>query len=415
VHRVLTYLAMSVLAAAPSEAPAPLVQCLRIGEGAEAGRLLAVRGGVLALQQQHGTAELPLDGFRELVFAPVSEPPLPPPFTAWTTDGRRLAVRRFASAPQAGTVGLVGYGWRAEGVPLGSLRAVAARSVLRGDAERREAFEQARDAPPAGEDLLTAARDGRRRLVPCVVEGLGPDGVVLSVADRRRTLDWGAVEWLVLSPTPGGPGGRRHFVMLTDGTGIALESFELADGRLSGVEGAAGWSVEAKRLARIRVGSDAYRYLSDLEPQSVVTTPLLDVVWPPRLDAAVTGSPLCLGGTTYAKGIGMHVRTEMTFALDGGYARFLAVAGVDDAADGLGAVVLRVVADGRTVFDSGERRGGQPALPVSVDVGGVRRLALVADTAGAAALSGQFADWAEARLIRGPCGPSDAPGRPDAR
>ena len=203
--------------------------------------------------------------------------------------------------------------------------------------------------------------------------------------------------------------------MLTDGTGIALESFELAHGRPSGVEGAARWSVEAKRLARIRVGSDACRYLSDLEPQSVVTTPLLDVVWPPRLDAAVTGSPLRLGGTTYAKGIGMHVRTEMTFALDGGYSRFLAVAGVDDAAGGLGAVVLRVVADGRTVFDSGERRGGQPPLPVSVEVGGVRRLALVADTAEAAALSGQFADWAEARLIRGPSGPSDAPGRPDAR
>jgi len=399
-HGLLACIAAAALASgAPGPAPLP-VECLRVGEGVEVGRLVSVRHGMLALQQDAGVVERPLDGFRRLIFAATSEPPLPPPLTVWTADGRRLAVRRFETGGEAGGLAAVGYGWQAEGLALSSLRAIASRGVLRGAPEERAAFEEAMADPPAGSDLLMASRDGQRRLVSCVVEGLNADGVELTAAGRRRSLGWDAVEWLVLSPTAGAQAARAHLVMLTDGTAIALDAFELADGRLSGTGGGARWSVETKRLARVRVAYDAYRYLSDLEPARVAATPLLDVVWAPRMDAAVTGSPLRLGGTTYAKGIGMHARTEMEFALDGSYSRLHAVVGVDDEAGELGAVVLRVLADGRVVFESEPQHGGDLPLPVSVDIEGATRVTLVAESARPAALSGQFADWADVRVVR---------------
>jgi hypothetical protein len=399
VSRLFTCIVVVALAAGAAGPVPPSVQCLRIGEGTETGRLVAVHDGMLALEQDAATTERPLDGFRELVFGPVAEPALPPPLTVWTPAGRRLAVRRFEAPVGQGTASLVGYGWHAEGLPLSSLRAIAARSVLQGAPEERAAFEEARAHPPEGQDLLTAARSGRRQTVSCVVEGFNADGVELTAADRRRSLPWDDVEWLVLSPTPGPDTRPAHLALLTDGTAIALDSFELADGVLSGVRGDAHWTVEAKRLARIRLASEAYRYLSDLEPAKVITTPLLDVVWAPRLDAAVTGSPLRLGGVTYPKGIGMHVRTEMEFALDGGYSRLYALVGVDDAAGKLGAVVFRVVADGRTAFESPPQHGGDAPLRVSVDITGATRVTLAAEAADPAALSGQFADWADARVV----------------
>ena len=381
----------------------PSVRCIRVGVGAVEGRLLGVREGRLSIESAQGRSEFPLDAFREIAFRPVERPSYPPPFGVWSAEGRFMAVRRLAGGAEPGTVDLTGYGWRAEDVPLGALGAVARRSVLRGGAEEREAFDEARAAPPTAEDMLMVLRDGRRRAVSCVVEGPGGDGVTLSLAGRRLTLGWDAVEWLVLAPTQGGAPGPRHLIELTDGTALAVGSFEIAGGSLSGRDGAATWTVEARRLARVRVASGAYTYLSDARPADVVTEPMLEVVWPPRMDACVTGEPLRLGGRAFARGIGMHVRTEMTFALDGGgWSRFFATAGVDDAAGGLGAVVLRVEGDGVPLFESGTLRGGEAPVRISLDVAGVRRLTLVAEAGDPVAVSGQFADWAEARLARAP-------------
>ncbi|MCK4375362.1 MAG: NPCBM/NEW2 domain-containing protein, partial [Candidatus Brocadiae bacterium] len=93
-------------------------------------------------------------------------------------------------------------------------------------------------------------------------------------------------------------------------------------------------------------------------------------------------------------------RTEMTFALGGQYSRLYATLGVDDSAGDLGQVAFKVLADGRSLHESEPLSGSDAARPLALDVEGVNSLTLVADFGSAVAASGNFADWAEARVVR---------------
>ncbi|NLW49384.1 MAG: hypothetical protein GXY85_00890 [Candidatus Brocadiaceae bacterium] len=392
------------IAASAAAAATPPVECRRVAWGAESGLLVSVDAGTVVLLQDGRRTSHPLDAFRDLVLAPVSEPPLPPPLTVWTAGGHRLAVRRVRTEPApGGALTLLGYGWRAEGMPLGSLRGLATRAALQAPAEDRRAFEAAMADPPTGHDLLRAERGPHGQVLACTVEALGEDGVELTIGGgRRRSLGWDAVGWIVLGPVGDRAPAPVHRVLLADGTAVPLDAFELRGGRLSGLGAGARWTIEAARLARVRVASERHRCLSDLQPARVATTPLLDVVWPPRFDASVAGPPLRMGGEAFSTGIGMHVRTEMEFAPDGDYTHLCALVGVDDAAGASGAVVFRVEADGRAVFRSDALHGGDAPIAVTADIAGARRVTLIAESADPTALSGQFADWAEARFVRAP-------------
>ena len=59
----------------------------------------------------------------------------------------------------------------------------------------------------------------------------------------------------------------------------------------------------------------------------------------------------------------------------------------------MGSVVFQLVADGKTVFQSGVLRGSSATLPIKVDVSGVKQLALVVNDAGDGNHS-DHADWA---------------------
>ncbi|HEX5444137.1 MAG TPA: NPCBM/NEW2 domain-containing protein [Pirellulales bacterium] len=139
-------------------------------------------------------------------------------------------------------------------------------------------------------------------------------------------------------------------------------------------------------------------YLSDLEPESYRHLPYLSIDWPYRLDANVTGTRLRAGGKIYAKGVGMHSTARLTFRLEKAYRRFQAELAIDDQTQLRGSVVFRVLAGPREIYKSGVVRGGDPPLPISVDIGGATQLSLVVDYADRADEL-DHADWLNARLI----------------
>ncbi|GAG44329.1 unnamed protein product, partial [marine sediment metagenome] len=204
---------------------------------------------------------------------------------------------RIERGPSPGTLRLTGYGWEAEGVPLSSVRALATRRfVSRDEGEELREFQEARDNPPVGRDLLALLKDGpstplraggtgRRHVISCAVDSIGRSGPTVVVGQVRKTFPWAEVEWLVLSPGAGpkaAPGS--HWLELADGSRVQAHRLEFADGSLSAQNGTARYRVSGGELLRIRIASDAYRYLSDLEPASVDAQPFLDVVWPARFD-----------------------------------------------------------------------------------------------------------------------------------
>lgn len=119
----------------------------------------------------------------------------------------------------------------------------------------------------------------------------------------------------------------------------------------------------------------------------------------------IIDQPLTLAGRVYERGLGTHASGVAHVDLDGETTRFRAWVGVDDETEGRGSIRFSIYGDGRSLFDSGVRRGGDAPVQVDVALSGIRHLVLVSGSAG----DGQdfdHADWADARF--------DYTGRPPA-
>jgi hypothetical protein len=138
-------------------------------------------------------------------------------------------------------------------------------------------------------------------------------------------------------------------------------------------------------------------------------------------DQSVHGTPLKIGGREYRKGLGVHSVSEMVFRLGGQFKEFQSDIGVDASAEGKGSVRFKVCVDGlvrqadASRASSGSKQEGMveslygfsvaamtgkdEARSVRVALDGAEELRLVADEA-VDGLDKDFADWADARLIR---------------
>ncbi|MFJ3294613.1 sigma-70 family RNA polymerase sigma factor [Streptomyces bacillaris] len=109
-------------------------------------------------------------------------------------------------------------------------------------------------------------------------------------------------------------------------------------------------------------------------------------------------SNVAIDGRRYAHGVTVHGRSSVTIQLNRPCTRYEAMVGVDDLSMGLGAVRFSVYnGDGARLWRSPVMEGGDPAVPVSVGIGGQSSIRLVVEPEGplgAVAL----ADWAESRI-----------------
>jgi len=112
----------------------------------------------------------------------------------------------------------------------------------------------------------------------------------------------------------------------------------------------------------------------------------------------VAGQPLSINGRKFDNGVGTHAASKMRLDLGGKAKIFSALVGVDDGSGGKGSVEFLVIGDGKVLWKSGVRTGGQPALAVNVNLAGVRTLELRATDGGDGA-SNDHADWAEAAIL----------------
>jgi hypothetical protein len=106
-------------------------------------------------------------------------------------------------------------------------------------------------------------------------------------------------------------------------------------------------------------------------------------------------------GVRYRKGLGTRAPSEVRYDLNGRYATFEAVVGLDDAdaaLKGHPAAVFEVFVDGKKSFSSGPVTPGQKAQAVRVPCSQAKELRLVVAVTGDAKAS-VMADWADAKLI----------------
>ncbi|MFF7738383.1 sulfatase-like hydrolase/transferase [Streptomyces sp. NPDC007984] len=154
-------------------------------------------------------------------------------------------------------------------------------------------------------------------------------------------------------------------------------------------------------VASLPAPPTATAYLSDLDWAWMVNA------WGPAerdmsngKQAAGDGPPISLAGKTYAKGLGVHARSEIIFHLGGVADRFTALVGLDDFSvrvSGAGGVRARVFGDGVPLFDSRPLNPASGPKQVDVDVTGVHALRLLVEDANSNG-SYDHTSWADAKV-----------------
>ncbi|WP_199814362.1 NPCBM/NEW2 domain-containing protein, partial [Streptomyces sp. NRRL WC-3774] len=99
----------------------------------------------------------------------------------------------------------------------------------------------------------------------------------------------------------------------------------------------------------------------------------------------------------YAHGVTVHGRSSVTIDLNRTCSAYDAMVGVDDMTLGLGKVYFSVYADGVRLWRSGLVEGGDPAVPVHVNLAGHRTVRLVVEPHSPFD-DLMLADWAESKF-----------------
>jgi NPCBM/NEW2 domain-containing protein len=226
------------------------------------------------------------------------------------------------------------------------------------------------------------------------VERFAEKGVLVASGDEDPVLvPYSRVTAVRLATfDPEAPEGTALDVVLRDGTRLTGTEPGLAGGRLS-LKSHSGFAVSVRLtdVVAAHVRSDAFTYVSDLEPATVKVEPFWkmaagepEVLYAPRMDRAFSGRRLTCAKRTWTKGVGVFGGTTLTWKLDGRYKEFRTAVGIDDGAGDLGGVVFEVSVDGKVQWTSGfvrptGRTGRGQAGPVTarrISLDGAKQLSL---------------------------------------
>lgn len=279
------------------------------------------------------------------------------------------------------------------------LRAVRLGGAAEDTAARAELERWLAD-PPTGQDVLIAVAEGRVTSLRGALRGLSPDGGRFTYGERDLLIR-PAVTYAVVFGSGSRPEPQTAIrVRVDDGSRLCGRMTGGDDRTIAVVTGGGTMlRVPIDHVEAIEFRSPRVTFASDLRPAEAKFEPYLAAAWPPRMDRAVSNRPIRLGGREYAKGIGVHSRSELAFDVEGKYRLFAATIGIDDAVRPRGDVVFRVVADDREVFASEPLSGRDPPQPIRVEIGGARRVRLIVEYGGEFDI-GDHADWADARFIQ---------------
>ncbi len=312
------------------------------------------------------------------------EPAKSAPYSVWLRSGSIVPCTRIdgIAAKDGAPPTLVAIGASGCEVKM-PLSTVAA---LRSRANDPQTFVADRAAPDENLDFLYVVKNGEPQrfsvLVDTIDQGVarfdlrgsqyefalhGDDSVAAIVFGKNTGF------------APDRATGSRCQVSLTGGESLGGALLSIADGTLRmRLDEGSELTASLSRVRAIDVASDKVAWLSALQPK-VEQTAAFDRVWPWTVDRSPAGAGIRVHGVTYARGLVLVPKTRLTFDLGGKFGRFECVAGLDERSGPLAHAVLRVVADGKVVWEA--TQDGAKAAPhaLRLAIAGCKQLSLEAD------------------------------------
>lgn len=139
-------------------------------------------------------------------------------------------------------------------------------------------------------------------------------------------------------------------------------------------------------------------WLSTRTPTENVHTPYFDGQFPARMDRSIQGDPIRFGQQSFARGIGVHSKSRLTFAIESGDTTFrtryaldgqLAYADVD----------VRILVDDQVVHEAKGFKCGKLADAVEIPLVGHKTLTLEVDYGQGYDVQDRF-NWIEPAILR---------------
>ncbi len=211
------------------------------------------------------------------------------------------------------------------------------------------------------------------------------------------------------------PTGMTAWIGCRDGSLLQVSSIAVEDGTVK-QSLAAGGTLVAPLAGRddpdgkfwdevtlIEPRSPNVSWLSDLKTLGYKHIPFLSIAWPYENDLSVTGGRLRTEGEVVRKGIGMHSTSRLAYDV-AGFRRFNAELALDQSAGKRGSVVFKVLLQDaagqwQPAYVSPVVRGGEPAIPLSIELKGATRMALLIEPADRGDEL-DHANWLRARLVK---------------
>jgi NPCBM/NEW2 domain-containing protein len=200
---------------------------------------------------------------------------------------------------------------------------------------------------------------------------------------------------------------RSFRVTLADGTMLSGAAIAASDAelRITLADGSTR-PVPMSAVAGIEQLDGPVVWLSALSPSESVQTPYFgDRTISARMDRNVSGEVLRSGAHAYARGIGVHSYSRLTFDIDDHFAAFrtqFAIDGDLPFAD----VTARILVDGQPVWEKKNIKAGPVSAPAILDIATHKTLTLEVDYGENYDVQDRF-NWIEPALLR--TSPTTAP------
>jgi hypothetical protein len=268
--------------------------------------------------------------------------------------------------------------------------------------QAQQMFKASLESPKADDVAIVVSRDKSLTEIKGNLQGFEKNQLKLVYEGEARGINQGRLVGVVLAAHPAQRPSAAAYQVVQFAGGDKL-SGTLTGMNANGFEMKTAWgtslSLPTAAVNRIAFRNGKLVYLSDVEPVSVDQVAYFDRLMPYRRDVSLTGAPLKLKGTAYPKGLAVHSRTVLSYALDGQYETFRATVGFDDEAQGRGAVACRVLADQKELFANPNLRPADGPVEIDVALEKAKVLTLEIDF-GDLEDTGDRVIWGGARILR---------------
>jgi hypothetical protein len=279
-------------------------------------------------------------------------------------------------------------------VPLEAVRAIRFEPLT-----ASPEFDKAVAAPAPDKDRIFLKVEGKLDSALGLITSLTDKELLLDVEGTERKLARDKLFGIVVAQAQAADDLPPCRATYTDGSVVAGELMHLSKGEIELLlPGGGKLTMPAFPLKELSLRSSRVAFLSDMRPVAEEQSALVTIPRPWQRDKSVSGRPLTLGTKVFEKGIGVHARSELTFAAEGKYDVLAATIGIDAETGGKGDCVFTILADGQPVFSRRKKGTDQPEA-IQVEIPRAQQVTLRVEPGEDLDLA-DHADWAEVRLVR---------------